>query len=342
MTETNLAVVSRIDAPVATLQLSASQVAILKDTVAKGTSDEELGFFLEVCRNTGLNPFKRQIHCVVRGDGPRRSMTIQTGIDGYRSIAESTKEYRGQVGPLWCGEDGEWRDVWLARTPPFAAKVGVLRVDFDEPIWAVARFDAYVQMRGIWEDRGGRRVKTGEEPNEFWQKMPDLMVAKCAEALAIRKAFPQQLAGIYTDEEMGQAHNREREFAQKRMPPKPEPARLSSRQDPWAGAEPWMRDLRAWLGDERVVLLRDVLGAGSISALRSWRQRLAQDVDPYAEATRLIGAHLAAQAAPAGDAEAADAEVAFESLGRGAANAESQGEVVEGEVVSDPDDSPFE
>lgn len=347
MTETNLAVVSRSDdVAAATMRLSSSQIAILKDTVAKGTSDEELGFFLEVCRNTGLNPFKRQIHCVVRGEGQRRSMTIQTGIDGYRAIAESTKEYRGQVGPFWCGEDGQWRDVWLARTPPAAAKVGVLRVDFDEPIWGVARFDAYVQMRGIWEDGpNGRKVKVGEEPNEFWSRMPDVMLAKCAEALAIRKAFPQQLAGVYSDEEMGQANN-DREYARSRPAAVAERlAEAATSSSPGNGTkvqpEPWMRYLGEWLGPERKHLPRLVLGAWTVAGLRSWRESLPPGTDPYAEAVRLINAYLAAEA---GAAAAATAEEANGDPGPASA---VEGEVVdEGAPASAPgqfsDDEPFE
>lgn len=184
-TEDNRALVTTTATPLGSAQVMQPTQAdwdALKGTVGKGCNDAQFRVFALAAKRLGLDAFARQIVPIVQGG----NMTPQVTIDGFRLIAERTGKYAGQVGPFWCGKDGEWREVWLADDAPVAAKVGVLRRDFEQTVWGVARYKSYA--------KGGN-----------WNTMPDVMIAKVAESLALRKAFPQELSGVYIREEMEQA-----------------------------------------------------------------------------------------------------------------------------------------
>jgi phage recombination protein Bet len=186
--------------------LTPDRVALLKRTLCPDLSTDEMELFAGACRRFGLDPFAKQIYAIMRqawNPATKRKeakMTIQTGIDGFRLIAARTGDLDGQDGPYWCGPDGAWVDVWLSSEPPAAAKVTVYRKGCARGFTGVARFSEYVQA-------------FDGKPSGLWAKMSATMIAKCAEALALRKAFPADLSGLYAAEEMDQADDRDQPTA---------------------------------------------------------------------------------------------------------------------------------
>ena len=191
-----------------------AQRAALASAGLDTTPDGDLVAFLHLCQRTGLDPFAREIYLIGRKDRNAeggKKWTAQTGIDGYRHIAERTGEFVATLGPWWCGPDGQWTDVWLSEEPPAAARVGIVRKDHPEPYYGVAVYREFVPMKKVYVGSYGNSTvkvdengKDVEEPQGLWGKMPAHMLAKCAEALAIRRAFPRQSSGIYLEEEMQQ------------------------------------------------------------------------------------------------------------------------------------------
>ena len=174
------------------------QLDLIKRTVAKGTTNDEFAIFIHHCQRTGLDPFARQIHAIKRWDSTenRNVMSIQTGIDGYRLIAERSGKYApGKDNIYKYDDDGKL----VSATAFIMKKIG--KEWFE--ISATAYYDEYVQFK-----------KDGT-PNIFWKTKPHIMLGKCAEALALRRAFPADLSGIYTHEEMMQVdseYSEEKEY----------------------------------------------------------------------------------------------------------------------------------
>jgi phage recombination protein Bet len=171
----------------------------LKDTVAKDSTDDELKLFLYVCQRAGLDPFTKQVHLIPRWDSKlgREVRSIQIGIDGLRSIAERTDAYAGNDDPIFEGEE---------KAGGSKNKKGETIPEVDVPSTAkvVVRKIVQGQLVDFTATARWKQYYPGDSMGFMWRKMPHLMLGKCAEALALRKAFPSVMVGLYIPEESPQ------------------------------------------------------------------------------------------------------------------------------------------
>lgn len=182
------------------------KIDLIKRTICKGATDDELQLFIQTCNKTGLDPFMRQIFSVKRWDSSekREVMTIQTGIDGYRLIADRTGRYApGQNPEFGYDKQGNLR----------FAKSYVKKKTPDgtwHEVSAIAFWDEYVQ-----------KTKQGEATH-FWKSKGHIMLSKCAEMLALRRAFPAELSGLHVQAEEipHEAFNKQAEEQKKAIPDK--------------------------------------------------------------------------------------------------------------------------
>lgn len=154
-----------------------SDLEILRDSKFKDFSPDEMSYAHKISNHLQLNPLLNQVHFVKRG----RAITTQVGIDGFRLIAQRTGQYAGSDEVIFETKDER----------PVKASVTVYRMVAGQRVafCASARWSEYKPDNG----------------DHMWRKMPFTMLGKCAEALALRKAFPAELSGVYSNEEMDQA-----------------------------------------------------------------------------------------------------------------------------------------
>ncbi len=169
--------------------LTPERIQIVRNSIAPDLSPAEFAHFIDVASTLRLDPLRKQIYAIKTGG----RVAHIVGIDGFRTTAMRTGALDGHQGPFWAGPDGQWREVWLEKTPPAAAMIRVFRKGHSNPYTGIATYESYCKR-----DRGGK-------PTGNWATMADVMIAKCAESLALRKAFPDDLAGVYSPEEMDQA-----------------------------------------------------------------------------------------------------------------------------------------
>lgn len=163
-------------------------------------SQAQYELLIAFCQARGFEPWDDDVVIVSRpGKGRGRNELVPlVRLQAMRKKVGATGRHVGTLGPSWCGPDHKWTDAWIHEEhggeTPAAAKVGVLRKDHKEPYWGVATWKEAAQY--VVDDKGENVLQ------EHWQKMPALMLAKVGEAFALRKAFPAELAGIYSVEEL--------------------------------------------------------------------------------------------------------------------------------------------
>lgn len=217
--------VQNIPAPLRPRDYSASQLALIKRTVAKDCNNEEFDMFTEICKRQGLDPFRRQIYAFVfNKDKPdKRQFVTVTGIDGYRAIAKRTGTYRPSETEAVIEFDESLKD---ADSNPLGIKKATVIVNQfgpDKqwyPIAGTAKWDEFapidegfdlVDKGEKWPDGNSKktRVPNGKKKltKDNWLRMPEVMISKCAEAQALRKGWPEEYSGLYVTEELDAAQS---------------------------------------------------------------------------------------------------------------------------------------
>jgi len=176
---------------------STDKVDLIKRTICKDATSDELELFMYQCKKTGLDPLARQIYFQKyknRNTG-KETVSIITGIDGYRLVAHRTGNYAGNDPTKFDDEN----DPTVAFVTVFKLVQGV-RCAFH----GTARWSQYYPGLGKSPSESSA-IDSNNFRGTLWRKMPHVLLEKCAEAQALRRAFPSELTGLYTSEEMEQA-----------------------------------------------------------------------------------------------------------------------------------------
>ena len=196
---------------VAHAQFAPAQIAIIKRTVASDTNANEFDLFMEACRSYRLDPFRKQIHCVVynKDNEAKRKMTIIVSRDGCRIIAQRCGDYRPASQPptyeVDPAEKSPCNPLGLV-----SATVTLFKQDNRGewfPVAGQAYWDEFAPLKDDWQfdKEAGKRAPTGKkvlDASGQWAKMGRLMLAKCAEMQALRAGWPDEFGAIYSEEEM--------------------------------------------------------------------------------------------------------------------------------------------
>lgn len=153
------------------------KVALVKEMFCKNATKSEFELFLHMAKRLNLDPALKQIYFIKFGN----QMSIITGIDGYRIIADRTGKYMpGRESSFTYDKEGK-----LFSATAYLKKLG---------------------PDNQWHEISSTAIRSEYDSGKNqWAKGPHYMLAKCAESLALRRAFPAEMAGTNTEEEMEKA-----------------------------------------------------------------------------------------------------------------------------------------
>lgn len=206
----NNIVAMQTPAPLRPRDYDPAQLALIRRTVAADTTADEFNMFIEISKRAGLDPFRRQLYCLVysKNDPDKRKVTFITGIDGFRAVAARNGDYRPDDEEPVIVYDDTAKDPKTNPLGIVKATVKAYKRHGNEwhPVVGVAHWAEFAPLKEEWApNESGKRRPTGIyelDPKSNWYKMPRVMLPKCAEAQALRKGWPEDLSGIYSPEEM--------------------------------------------------------------------------------------------------------------------------------------------
>lgn len=230
------------------MSYTAEQLAAIKAEYCKGATDDQFTNFIRICETRGLTPGNQVIFQLrnqrvfdpeVGASVVEKRATYLTSIDAFRLIAQRSGQYAGQAPAQYVYLDESNKPTIISEIPlpdgistkkaaqPWAVRVSVYRKGFTQPITATARFDAYA----VYVSAGQGAYKL----NSMWEKRGAEQAAKCAEALALRQAFPEELGGLHTTDEFRDEEDQPPPASPAIEPPKA-PVIPSVAQEPAIGA----------------------------------------------------------------------------------------------------------
>ena len=266
-----------------------SQLSLIRRTVAKDCSPPEFDQFVHICRTVRLDPLRKQIYAFVmnKNDASKRQMTIVTSIGGYRVIAERTGNYRPGKTETVLGEAPDPLANPLGISHAVATVYKYVHGDWHE-VTETAYWSEFAPLKEIWEDDKPTGKFRLDPKKDNWRRMPRVMIEKCAEAKALRRAWPDDFEGLYAEDEVDRAHSLD--LTASEMADAGEQAKrfemlggAKAITVDWMNGEPLQRVPAGKFGDAAMAFIRTHMKPGEEEAghVLQWRDRNRHSINEY-------------------------------------------------------------